>query len=142
MTQLPSSNSATLSTVVASALVDVVSAVGFLGVCGGFFWLLSRYETHWVSKDGRRMIARVQTLGPGDQPEGTWKDVRIQVDGDHLVVSARGPRAWRMRGRYRPLAKSPNPPARREIYILQGDVRILLRLPSTSRAIVVIDDLL
>lgn len=88
------------------------------------------------------MIARAQTLGPGDQPDGTWKDVRVLVDGNHLIVSARGPRAFKMRGRYRPLAKSPNPPARREIYILQGDVRILLRLPSTSRAIVVLDSLI
>lgn len=88
------------------------------------------------------MIARIQTLGPGDRPEGTWKDVRILVDGDHLVVSARGPRAWKLRGRYKPLAKSPNPPARREIYILQGETRILLRVPTTSRAIVVIDSLL
>jgi hypothetical protein len=128
--------------VIASALVDAASAAAFLAVCGGLFWLLSRYETHWVSKDGRRMIARVQTLGRGDQPEGTWKDVRILVDGDHLVISARGPRAWKMRGRYRPLMKSPEPPARREVYILQGETRILLRLPSTSRAVVVIDEML
>ncbi len=122
--------------------MDVVSAIAFLGVCGGLFWLLSRHETHWVSKDGYRMIARVQSLGPGDQPEGTWKDVRVLVDGEHLIVSSRGPRAWKLRGRYKALAKSPDPPARREIYILQGDVRILLRIPSTSRAIVVIDSLL
>lgn len=128
--------------VIASAFVDVLSAIAFLGVCAGLFWLLSRHEPHWVSKDGRKMIARVQTLGPGDQPEGTWKDVRVLIDGDHLVVSARGPRAWKMRGRYTPLAKSPDPPARREIYILQGEVRILLRIPSNSRAIVVIDSML
>lgn len=88
------------------------------------------------------MIARVQTLGPQDQPEGTWKEVRILVDGEHLVISARGPRAWKMRGRYKPLAKSPDPPARREIYILQGETKILLRIPSTSRAVVVIDGLI
>ncbi len=88
------------------------------------------------------MIARVQALGPQDQPEGLWKDVRVLIDDDHLVISARGPRAWKLRGRYRPLAKSPNPPPKREIYILQGDVRILLRLPSSSRSVVVIDALL
>jgi hypothetical protein len=128
--------------VIASALVDALSAIAFLGVCGGLFWLLSRHEPHWVSKDGHRLIARVQTLGPGDQPDGTWKDVRILVDGEHLVISARGPRALKLRGRYKPLVKSPNPPARREIYILQGETRLLLRVPSTSRAIVVIDDLI
>lgn len=127
---------------IASALIDALSAIALLGICGGLLWLLSRYEPHWASKDGRRMFARIQTLGPGDQPEGTWKDVRVFVDGDHLVISARGLRAWKMRGRYRPLAKSPDPPARREIYVLQGETRILLRLPATSRAIVVIDELI
>ena len=88
------------------------------------------------------MIARVQGLGPQDQPEGAWKEVRVFVDGDHLVVSARGPRGWKLRGRYRPVAKSPDPPAKREIYILQGESKILLRLPSTSRSVVVIDGLI
>lgn len=88
------------------------------------------------------MIARVQSLGPQDQPEGTWKEVRVLVDGNHLVVTARGPRAWKMRGRYTPLAKSPSPPAKREIYVLQGEMKILLRIPSSSRAVVVIDGLL
>jgi hypothetical protein len=135
-------NSATLAFVIGSILLDIASTVGFLGVCGGLFWLLSRHEPHWSSKDGRRMIARIQALGPQDHPEGTWKEVRILVDGDHLVVSAKGPRASKMRGRYRPIAKSPNPPTKREIYILQGETRVLLRIPSTSRAIVVIDSLM
>lgn len=134
--------SATLDEVTDSAVFDALSAIAFLGVCAGLFWMISRHEAHWSSKDGRRMIARVQTLGPQDQPEGTWKDVRIAVDGDHLVVSARGARAWKLRGRYRPLAKSPNPPARREIYILQGEIRILLRIPANSRSVVVIDAML
>lgn len=88
------------------------------------------------------MIARIQSLGPQDLPEGTWKEVRVFIDGEHLVVSARGPRALKMRGRYRPIAKSPNPPTKREIYILQGETRILLRIPSTSRAVIVLDSLL
>lgn len=88
------------------------------------------------------MIARVQSLGPQDQPDGTWKEVRVLVDGEHLVVSAKGPRAWKVRGRYRPVAKSPNPPHKREIYILQGEAKILLRIPASSRAVVVIDSLI
>jgi hypothetical protein len=135
-------NSATLSVVIGSILLDIASTIGFLGVCGALFWLLSRHDPHWSSKDGRRMIARIQALGPQDRPEGTWKEVRLLVDGDHLVVSARGPRTWKMRGRYRPIGKSPNPPTKREIYILQGESRVLLRVPSTSRAIVVIDSLI
>jgi hypothetical protein len=123
-------------------LIDIGTTVGFLGVCGALFWLLSRHEPHWSSKDGRRMIARVQSLGPQDQPDGTWKEVRVLVDGDHLVVSAKGPRAWKVRGRYRPVAKSPNPPHKREIYILQGEAKILLRIPASSRAVVVIDSLI
>lgn len=126
---------------IGTTFLDVVSIIAFFGVCGGLFWMLSRHEAHWVSKDGRRMIARVQSLGPNDQPEGGWKEVRIMVEGDQLLVSSRGPRGWKLRGRYKALAKSPNPPARREIYVLQGEFRILLRIPSTSRAVVVIDSL-
>ena len=123
-------------------MADLVSVIAVLGVCGLGYWLLSRIEPHWSSRDGHRMIARAQALGPFDVPEGTWKEVRAFIDGDLVHVTGRGPLGRRLRGRYRPVAKSQNPPARREIYILQGDLRILLRLPSSSRSIVVIDELM
>lgn len=88
------------------------------------------------------MIARAQRLGAMDVPDSGWREVRVHAHDDYLVVTARGPRGGNVRGTYRPIAKSPNPPGRREIYILQGEIRILLRVPTTSRAVITLDSMM
>lgn len=123
-------------------MVDVLTTVIALAAFGGLLWLAYRIEPHWASKDGRRMIARVQPLGNRDEPGGRWREMRASVDGDTVILSTRGLGSLGLRSAYRVRGKSPQPPKGRAIYILEGDRRLLLRVPSTSRAIPVLDALI
>lgn len=122
-------------------MVDVLTSAGALVVFGGLVWVAFRIEPHWASKDGQRMIARVQPLGQRDAPDGRWREMRVAVDGTTVTLSSRGLGSLSLRGTYRARGKSPEPPKRRAIYILEGERRILLRVPSNSRAVPVLDAL-
>lgn len=88
------------------------------------------------------MIARVQPLNSRDEPEGRWRDMRIFVDGTTITLNSRGFSSLGLRGNYRLKGKSPAPPRRREIYVLEGEQRALLRIPANSRAVPVLESLL
>lgn len=122
-------------------MVDVLTTAGALVVFGGLIWVAYGIEPHWASKDGRRMIARVQPLGQRDEPDGRWREMRVAADGTTITLSSRGLGSLSLRGTYRVRGKSPQPPRRRAIYILEGERRILLRVPSNSRAVPVLDSL-
>jgi|GEM_PF-4682208 len=87
------------------------------------------------------MIARVQPLGQRDEPDGRWREMRVAVDGTTITLSSRGLGSLPLRGTYRARGKSPQPPKRRAIYILEGERRILLRVPSNSRSVPLLDAL-
>ena len=123
-------------------VLEVLLTVVALSACGGMLWLATRIEPHYVSRDGSRMVARMQGLGQYDLPEGRWREMRIRVDGNRLMVTARGVRGMTLRGFYTVSGKSPEPPKRREVYVLVGDRKALLRIPSSSRAIVVLDEMI
>lgn len=116
-------------------MADVALTLGAVTVCVGMLVAAYRMEPHWASKDGERFIARVQALGPHDTPDGAWREMRFLVDGGSLIVGSRGFRGSRLRGHYNVIAKSPNPPRKRSIYVLSGPQRVLLRLPENSRAV-------
>lgn len=101
-----------------------------------------RMEPHWASKDGERFIARIQALGPHDIPDGAWREMRFLVDGRALIAGSRGLRGTRLRGHYSVIAKSPEPPKKKAIYVLSGPQRVLLRVPDNSRAIPHLDAML
>lgn len=124
------------------AMSDVVSTLTTFVLIGGLVWMVFKLEPHWASKDGKRMIARIQPLGQHDEPEGRWREMRVFIDGNIIALSTRGIGSSGLRGTYRAKGKSPEPPRRREIYILQGEYRVLLRVPSNSRAVPVLDGLL
>jgi len=51
-------------------------------------------------------------------------------------------RATELRGQYRVVAKSAEPPKKQEIYILHSDKEVLIRIPRNSRAITTFEGLL
>ncbi|MGA0878252.1 MAG: hypothetical protein ACO3SP_03970 [Ilumatobacteraceae bacterium] len=120
-------------------MVDALTTAIALAIFGGLVWLAYRIEPHWASKDGRRMIARVQPLGGRDEPSGRWREMRASIDGGTITLSSRGLGSLSLRGTYRVRGKSSQPPKRRAIYILEGERRLLLRIPSNSRAIPALD---
>ena len=123
-------------------MFDVVLAIVVVGVCVAMLVAASRMEPHWANKDGSRFIARIQALGTHDIPDGPWSEMRITIDGASLVVSARGLRGSRLRGHYVVVAKSPEPPRKRAVYVISGPQKAVLRLPDSSRAVPRLDELL
>ena len=65
--------------------------VGILAVCGGMYFLASRIEPHWVSKDRSRFLTVAQDLDHHGLPIGRRRDVRVQFAADQrsLVVGRR-----------------------------------------------------
>ncbi len=121
-----------------SFFLGVVALVVF----GLLAWLAFRIEPHWCSKDGRRMIARAQRLPEPQSSLTSWSEVRVFIDDDEVILRTRGLRAVGLRGEYRVIGKSPSPPKNREIYILRGEKEVFLRIPTDSRGIATLEDLL
>ena len=113
-----------------------------VAICGLLAWVAFRVEPHWCSKDGRRMIARAQLLPDPRQPASRWNEVRVFVSENTVILRTRGMRATELRGEYRVVAKSAEPPKKQEIYILRGDKEVLIRIPRNSRAITTFEGLL
>jgi hypothetical protein len=118
-----------------------IETIALLAVCAGLLWVARGIEPHWSSNDGRHFIARAQLLGPGDVPEAGWKEVRGSIEGEVVRLRARGIRAARLRGDYRVATRSPAPPKGKAVFLLVGEQRIVLRLPSKSRSVPVLDEL-
>ena len=118
--------------------------IGILGIAGciAMLWGASRIEPHWVSKDGRRFVCRVQTLGAHDLPDGPWREIRAFVDGASLVIGSRSRRAKRLSGVYRVAGRAPESPGNKAFFVLQGEARLLLRIPAKSRATNTLDSLI
>lgn len=119
--------------------MDAVVTVLGLAVCGGLLWVASRIEPHWCSKDGQRFSCRVQRLGQHDQPEGRWVEMRATIIDGGLVLRPRGMLHRVTGGDHRVIAKSPDAPRRRAYYVVDGSNRLLMRVPSSSRAVASLD---
>lgn len=123
--------------------MDLVLAGLVLGLLGLAYWGTTRLEPHWSSKDGRRFTARVQVLYPDGTTSG-WQEVRATVTGDDaLMLTSRGLArrlmSSRIDGTWTLRARSPKPPRRRQIYLLDGSQQLALRLPASSRVVPVLD---
>jgi len=79
-------------------------------------------------------VCRVQTLGAHDLPDGPWREMRAFVDGASLVIGSRSRRAKRLSGVYRVAGRAPESPGNKAFFVLQGEARLLLRIPAKSRA--------
>ena len=111
-------------------------------ICGLLAWAAFRIEPHWCSKDGRRMIARAQQLPEPHKSAPRWNEVRVFVDETTVILRTRGMRTTGLRGEYRVVGKSPEPPKKLEIYVLRSDKEVFIRIPRDSRAIKTFEGLL
>ncbi len=116
--------------------------VAALAVFSLLAWLAFRIEPHWCSKDGRRMIARAQRLPETQSSTTSWSEVRVFIDDGDVILRTRGMRAAGLPGEYRVVGKSPSPPKNREIYILRGEKEVFLRIPTDSRGVATLEELL
>ena len=121
---------------------STLALIGAFVACGLMLWAASRIEPHWASKDGGRFTCRVQRLAQHDVPVGSWREMRATASDGQMTLSARGLRGRDLRGSYAVVAKSPDPPKGKAIYICAGTDRIILRVPASSKAVPVLDAML
>ena len=128
--------------------VDVVWLFLAIAFCAGLLYLGYRLEPHHVSKDGSRFLTTGQWLTPQGGTDGRQREVWVTVlaSGQLQVDVKRRMRhdvtLWAIEG------KVPNPPPRREVYVLHsadalgGAQRMTIKLPAKSRAVDALDNAL
>jgi hypothetical protein len=124
-------------------VTNLLSTVGFFAVLALLGWLGWGLEPHWASKDGRKVMCRMQLSpdDPLDRPR--WHDVKIAIDDRELYVFARSRRAADLRGNWRVVGAVNDDTKRRRIYELrsQNDDAASVRVPLKSRCVPVLDEL-
>jgi hypothetical protein len=128
--------------------VDVIMVVLALAVCVALWYVGYRIEPHYVSKDGHRFLCTARLIAANGAAEGRKREVRISVQpyGRLRLDVKRGMRhhfsEWSIEG------KAGEPPPRRTVYVLRsldsagGTERMIIQLPSKSRAVAVLDQVL
>jgi hypothetical protein len=126
--------------------VDVVWMLVAIAICAGLLYLGYRIEPHHVSRDGNRFLCTGQWLSAHGDADGRKREVWVNVlpYGQLRVDVKRRLRHdvthWSIEG------KAPNPPPRREVYVLRtinvlgGTDRMTIKVPSKSRAVAILDE--
>ncbi len=124
-------------------MTNALSTLGFLAVIGFLAWLGWGLEPHWASKDGRKFMCRMQLHTDDRDPRTRWRDVKVGIDGDELLVFARSRRTGDLRGVWRVVGANNDDAKRRRLYEIRtaNDSSATLRLPKSSRAVPLLDEL-
>ena len=125
-----------------SELSNAISVVAFFAVGFGLLRVINRYEPQWVSRDGLRFTAKICL---DSATNAKWVEVRVLVDGKLIIVSGRGRQARALRGKWKVLYSADIETDRRRHYVIvrsgETESNALIRVPSTSRCIAVLDAL-
>jgi len=127
--------------------VEYVYLALIIAVMSGLWWVAYKMEPHWASKDGTRLLCTVQEL----RDDGTTsrpKEARVMVLGDGLLRVTRKHMMKRNTIDCTMVGKSPKPPKKMELYVIQERVDgkqlpdlIALRIPTNSRSMPVLERL-
>ena len=125
-----------------SELSNAISVVAFFAVGFGLLRVINRYEPQWVSRDGLRFTAKICL---DSATNAKWVEVRVLVDGKLIIVSGRGRKARALRGKWKVSYSADIETDRRRHYVIvrsgETESNALIRVPSTSRCIAVLDAL-
>jgi hypothetical protein len=118
-------------------MLDILSVLAVAGIAIGMMIAARRLEPHWVSKDQRRFICRARAVDDHGTAIGGWSEYRFGITDDGLI-SGRKRSMWGapLPGLWRVDSSLPDPPARRQIFVLVPDTvngqRLWLKLPARS----------
>jgi hypothetical protein len=118
-------------------MLDILSMLAVAGVAIGLMMAARRLEPHWVSKDQRRFICRARVIDDRGVAIGGWSEYRFAFTDDGLI-EGRKRSMWGagLPGIWRVARQLPDPPARREIFLLVPDTvdgqHLWLKLPAKS----------
>jgi hypothetical protein len=106
-------------------------------------WYGFKMEPHWVSKDGARFICRGQLIGVQGREVGRPRDYRCEIRPDGTVAAGRRTFLGRDDGIWKLMGRAPEQPRKRAVFLLSGGYAgaevLVLRLPSSSRAVPLLD---
>jgi hypothetical protein len=113
------------------------------------YWLSYRIEPHWVSKDGHRFLCTLQPITGRGEAEGRPKEARVLIEPDGMLrLTQRRVMRHSLDERWTIAGKSPTPPARKAVYVLNAldddgtSGQLALKLPESSRAVPVLDEII
>jgi hypothetical protein len=128
--------------------VDVLWMLVAIAICAGLLYLGYRIEPHHVSKDGNRFLCTGVWLSAQGDTDGRKREVWVNVlpDGQLSVDVKRRLRHdvthWWIEG------KAAKPPPHREVYVLRtinilgATERMTIKVPSKSRAVSTLDEVM
>ena len=132
-----------LAAMLAFDFVDVLWIVGSVAVLAALFWFAVRVEPHWSAKDGKSFTCRVQPIRSSGAIEGRWREARAIVSGNEVKLIVRGLGQLVTPYQAHQVLRQADPEQpRRAVFVLSGDPMYLLRIPSSSKAVPVLQALI
>jgi hypothetical protein len=126
---------------------SVLWTVAAVAVCVGLLYVAHRMEPHWVAKDGRRFITMSEPVDRFGNVIGRRREVRGALLQDGALMLSQRSLLKKVSSVWRIEAKSPRPPAGRELYVLQSvpaapdGSMLVLRMPASSKLVPILDRL-
>lgn len=127
---------------------DLLFVVVPIAACVGMLWLAARIEPHWVARDGTRFLTTSQIIDRQGTPLGRRREVRLAIQHDGSLLASRRSVLRTKSETFRLAGKSPNPPRRKEIYLLEpippdaDGLQMTVRVPANSRVVPALDAIL
>ena len=133
--------------------MDFVWLILAAAACAGLLYLSYRIEPHFVSKDGQRFMATMQTLGQHDVPDSRIREVRGRFLDDGLIRFDQKHNVRRTSTNWRVVERSPLQAKGKVIFTVaqvsaavsgpenRSAARAALRLPASSTLIERLDQL-
>ena len=132
-------------------VVNVASSLAFIAALSALIWWLRTRAQHWSSEDGTRCICQMTLALTGTTPK--WVEARIVIDTANAVVmcKSRGKRGRTIHGSWKVIGEPHvshigSSDSTTRTYALcrnnDNDVLAMLRIPTTSNSVSVLDALL
>lgn len=128
--------------------VDYVWIVLIITVMTGMWWVAYRMEPHWVSRDGSRFLCTAQEMD-GVHEIGHPRETRILVTSDGALYVTQKRMMRRRTSQWTLVGKAPTVSRKIQVYVLRHreagravDSHLAIRIPTRSRCIAILDDLL
>jgi hypothetical protein len=128
--------------------VDYVWTVLIIATLGGIAWFSYMIEPHYASKDGLRFLCNTQEF-LNHRSTGRKREARVTVMPDRTLYVTQKQGVRRKMNTWSLIGVSPAPPKRMRIYVAQrmadGEVtptQLMLRLPTKSRCVPILDQIL
>lgn len=127
---------------------DALYVVLPLAACVGMLWVASRLEPHWVAKDGTRFLTTTQVVDRQGAPLGRRREMRFAIQPNGTLLASRRSLLRTVSETFRLAGKSPAPPRRKVVYLLDpippdaDGSQLAVRLPAGSRVTPELDRIL